>query len=90
MLFCLGSSLIAVFDETLLVFSKECEPEFLPILASIVKNTLQHKDGATDANHVKRNPSKIFLEYCENPANNIQQTKEIKAGICVSENIRLR
>jgi hypothetical protein len=70
-----------VLDETLLVFSKDYEPAFLPILASMVKYTLQHKDNAPDQNEVKRNTYKIFLEFCENPINNVQQTKEIKAGI---------
>jgi hypothetical protein len=70
-----------VLDETLVVFSKDYEPAFLPILASMVKYTLQHKDKAADQNEVKRNTYKVFLEYCENPANNVQQTKEIKAGI---------
>lgn len=47
-------------------------------MASIAKFALENKEQSKDADAVKYNSFLIFIQYCENPNNHVQQTKEIK------------
>jgi hypothetical protein len=59
-------------------------------LASATKYMLENKEQSKDANAVKFNSFLIYAQYCENPSNKLEQTKEIKKLIKAKDSNTLR
>jgi hypothetical protein len=47
-------------------------------MACMTKYCLENKSSAKDGKLVKLNSIKLLLNYCENPANNLKMTKQLK------------
>jgi hypothetical protein len=77
-------------DESAMNLSKK-DPDMLGlVMASMTKTALENPDIARQPGELKLRSYKTLLDYCGEPSNNVDQTKEMKKAVETNKSGKLK
>jgi hypothetical protein len=79
-----------IIDESIGKLMKKNEDLLGLFMASMTKYVLENKNRHPGADDIKLNTFKIMLDYCQNEANGVKDTKELKKALDAHKKDRLK